>query len=190
MAFTEEDQGRRRYILLLALLGICAAAFAVWTWMDEEPAPLLVVEEASPVGMLPQSAARPMEVYITGAVKRPGVYDVPPGSRVHEVVTAAGDVLPYADLEAVNLSAVVNDGEKIHIPLNPNRVTVTTEPVVNINTAGKAELITLPGIGDATAQKILDYRSKNGPFRDKKDIMNVSGIGEARYGRIKDRITL
>ena len=190
MDFNEEEpRSGRRYVLLLALLVLSLAGAWAWLWLDEEPAPVLVVADTGGEALPGRSQAQ-MVVYIVGAVKRPGVYDVPVGSRVYELVNAAGDVLPYADMESVNMSAELTDGEKVYIPINPNRVSITTEPVVNINNAEKAELMTLPGVGEATAQKILDYRAQHGPFQNKRDLMNVSSIGEARYKRIEDKITL
>ena len=103
-----------------------------------------------------------------------------------EEVKAAGDVVPYADVEAVNLSKELSDGERVHIPVDPDRVTAAAESVVNINTAGAAELETLPGIGEVTAKKILDYRAEHGPFAEKEDLMKVPSIGEGRYGKIAD----
>lgn len=192
MGFPEPEGGERRYVLLFACLIACLAGIGLWVWepwAEPETAELVVVEETG----AETTAAAPsgqIEVYISGAVKHPGVYDVPAGSRVYELVRAAGDVIPYADVEAVNLSARLSDGEKIHIPLNPARVTVTAEPVVNINQAGLEELETLPGIGEATARKILDYRQEHGWFWTKEELMEVPSIGEGRYGKIEDRITL
>lgn len=192
MEFPEPEGGERRYVLLFACLIAVLAGIGLWVWepwASPEMGDMLVVEEtdadapaAAPSGQI--------EVYISGAVKHPGVYDVPAGSRVYELVRAAGDIIPYADVDAVNLSARLADGEKIHIPLDPERVTVTAEPVVNINQAGLEELETLPGIGEVTAQKILDYRREHGWFRTKEELMDVPSIGEGRYGKIEDRITL
>lgn len=188
MKWSELDMEKKRYLLLLALLAaalLAAGVFAFSPWEDKEES--LVVEESAEVPQAPS-----VVVYISGAVRRPGVYDMPEGSRVYEVVKAAGDVLPYADMEAVNFAAAVTDGEKIHIPVNPEGTPLPAgEPaLININTATQAELETLPGIGAVTAGKILDYRREHGYFQEKEDLMKVPSIGEGRYGKLQDRITL
>jgi competence protein ComEA len=139
-------------------------------------------------------------VYITGAVPRAGVYALPQGARVQDAISAAGGFLAEAEKSQINLAALLEDGEKLDIPYIegavpvigtpvPEVVTSTTE-LININTASNAELESLPGIGPTTAQKIIDYREKNGPFINAEDIVNVSGIGPGTYERIKDLITV
>jgi competence protein ComEA len=143
---------------------------------------------------------KPIVVHITGAVPRPGVYALPQGARIQDGISAAGGFLAEADKTNINLAQVLDDGEKLDIPYIeggspvlttpvPEVVTITTE-LININTASLAELDTLPGIGPTTAQKIIDYRTQNGPFINAEDIVNVSGIGPGTYERIKDLITV
>lgn len=181
----------RRYLLLFLLLAL-ALGGAGWYVLQETPEPELVltVEETGREHRGQTGASGQIEVYISGAVKKPGVYDVPAGSRVYDLVRAAGDVISYADMEAVNLSAPLADGDFIHIPLAPDRTAVTEHPMVNINTAGLAELESLPGIGEVTARKILDYREEHGLFREKRELLDVPSIGEGRYAKIEDRVTL
>lgn len=187
MKWSELDMEKKRYLLLFLLLAaalLAAGVFALSPWEEkEEP---LVIEERTEAA--PASAV----VYISGAVRRPGVYDLPAGSRVYEAVKAAGDVLPYADMEAVNMAAPVEDGEKIHIPVSPDRTVPAQEgaSLVNINYASQAELETLPGIGEVTARKIIDYRREHGLFEKKEELMDVPSIGEGKYGKLENRITL
>ena len=148
----------------------------------------------------PAPTEKPVIVYITGAVPRPGVYALPKGARVQDAISAAGGFLAEADKSQINLAELLEDGAKLDIlyiegvspvlatPL-PDVVTSTTE-LININTASIAELDTLPGIGPTTAQKIIDYRDQNGPFINTEDIINVSGIGPGTYDRFKDLITV
>jgi competence protein ComEA len=128
------------------------------------------------------------------------VYALPQGARIQDGISAAGGFLAEADKTNINLAQVLDDGEKLDIPYIeggspvlttpvPEVVTITTE-LININTASLAELDTLPGIGPTTAQKIIDYRTQNGPFINAEDIVNVSGIGPGTYERIKDLITV
>ncbi len=176
----------RRYLLLFCAAAVCLAGIALYGAVSFSEEETVFVES----GAAAEERAPAVTVYISGGVKHPGVYEVPEGSRVYELVKAAGDVVPYADVEAVNLSKELSDGEWVHIPVDPDRVTAADESVVNINTAGAAELETLPGIGEVTAKKILDYRAEHGPFAEKEDLMKVPSIGEGRYGKIADKITL
>jgi competence protein ComEA len=167
-------------------------------------AALVWVVARNPTGeaviLRPAPTDKPVIVYITGAVPRPGVYALPRGARVQDAISAAGGFLAEAEKSQINLAALVDDGEKLDIPYLegtipvvgtpvPEVVTSTTE-LININTASLAELDTLPGVGPTTAQKIIDYRQQNGPFLNPEDIINVSGIGPGTYERIKSLITV
>ena len=121
-------------------------------------------------------------LYLTGAVKKEGVYAFEEGTRLFELVEEAGGFLPEADTSSVNLAETVRDGAHVRIPFQGE----TTEAAggsgtayVDVNSAGKQELMTLPGIGEAKADAILNYRKKNGPFRAAEDLLNVPGIGES-----------
>jgi competence protein ComEA len=152
------------------------------------------------VTLRPVPTDKPIVVHITGAVPRPGVYALPQGARVQDGISAAGGFLAEADKTTINLAQLLDDGEKLDVPYIeggspvittpvPEVVTSTTE-LININTASAAELDSLPGIGPTTAQKIIDYRTQNGPFLNAEDIVNVSGIGPGTYERIKNLITV
>lgn len=188
MNWTDLDMEKKRYLLLLCILLVVLGGTGVYLWAPWEEREVPVVVETADISI----QEPPLVVYVSGAVKQPGVYEMPGGSRVYEAVKAAGDVLPYADVDAVNMAAVVEDGGKIHIPLDPMRVTPVAPgmAVVNINTATQAELETLPGIGAVTARKILDYRNAHGGFQEKEDLMKVPSIGEGRYRKVQDQITL
>ena len=147
-----------------------------------------------------QSAA--IYVDIGGAVKKPGVYQVSDDTRLFQVIEMAGGLTEYADADHVNRASFVEDGQKIIIPVkgseyasgsNPeSEYAGSTAPVdglININTASADELKTLTGVGDVTAEKIIEYRSKKA-FKSKEDIMSGDGIGSKTNEKIKDRITV
>ncbi|MBK9927867.1 MAG: ComEA family DNA-binding protein [Anaerolineales bacterium] len=154
------------------------------------------------VTLRPPPTEKPIVVHVTGAVPRPGVYALPEGARVQDVISAAGGFLAEADKETINLARPLEDGEMLDIPYGEGFSPVIptaetriqeieiTNDLVNINTASSVELEALPGIGPTTAQKIVDYRETNGPFLSTEDIVNVSGIGPGTYERIKDLITV
>ena len=134
-------------------------------------------------------------VYITGEVKSPGVYYVEEGARLDNLLDICGGVTDQADIEKLNLAQKLSDGEKITILKKEEDLRLEEteseileeEEKVNINEASKEELMSLDGIGEATANKIIEYRKEN-EFLIIEDIMNVSGIGEAKFDNIKDDI--
>ena len=150
--------------------------------------------------------------HVIGEVNNPGVVTLPEGSRIIDAINKAGGKTEEADLSKINLAFIVEDGTQIYIPRineNLNQVNLISdgagigviindsnleenelEVKVNINTANKEKLETLPGIGETTAQKIIDYREANGKFKTIEDIKNVSGIGETKYESLKDKITV
>jgi len=135
-------------------------------------------------------------VYVCGEVNYPGVYTLPDDSRVNDALDAAGGFTDEADKSYVNLASKLNDGERLYFPGEQETAQKKAAEealkagLVNINTADEALLCTLPGIGSSRAQDIISYREKNGPFEDKEDIMNVSGIKDSAYRKICDRITV
>lgn len=145
-----------------------------------------------------------LSVHVVGEVVSPGLYEVPEGSRVKDAIDAAGGMTADAQQGSVNLARTLADGEQIVVASkNDSSASVAgsgssaassaggaSSAIVNINTADAAALTSLSGIGEATAQKIIADREKNGPFKTKKDITRVSGIGDKKYEAIKDSITV
>ena len=156
-------------------------------------------EQTVPVEMI--------SVYVSGAVRNPGVYQIPSGSIVNDAVTAAGGFTEEAAYERLDLVYMLTENRTIYIPtgsevgsgadvgiisFDGNDGASAPEggsegSLININTASDTGLQTLPGIGPATAQAIIEYREEN-PFSRIEDIMNVPGIGEGRFERIRDLI--
>lgn len=139
-------------------------------------------------------------VYITGAVKNPGVYYLEENSRLSQLLDICGGVKENADIEQINLAKKLIDSDKITIPvkqeksdLDDTNQEVNEEEVankkININTANKEVLMKLNGIGESTAERIIEYR-KIQRFLEVEDIMNVSGIGKTKYDKIKDYIVV
>lgn len=153
-------------------------------------------------------------VYVCGAVNAPGVYELPTGSRVYEAIAMAGGMTGEADGRSLNQAAQVADGQQITVytkeeaeklPKNGSGAGTaeqsagsgedlsaggTGKAKVNINTAGREELMTLHGIGAARADAILAYREKHGSFSRIEDIMNVEGIKEKAFAKIRDDIVV
>lgn len=139
-------------------------------------------------------------VHVAGAVRRPGVYRLKPGSRVDDALRLAGGPTRRADLSAVNLAAKVEDGRQILVPVRAPRGSPAATPgtappgapaqPISLNTATLEQLDQLPGVGPVTAQRILEWRSQNGRFGAVDQLQEVSGIGEARFATLRDLVTV
>ncbi len=139
-----------------------------------------------------------MTVYINGEVKKPGVYKLKSGSRVEELVNNAGGFNETADKFKLNLAKKLKDEDYIYVDKKSDANTSTSpsslnsgkgsDGKININTATKDQLKTIPGIGEVTAQKIIDYREKNGAFPSVEDLKKVGRIGDKSLEKIKDKI--
>ncbi len=140
------------------------------------------------------------EIYIDigGEVANPMLAKLPEGSRVEDAIQAAGGLTEDADLSNINRAEFLQDGQKVFVPAladtsqlveaGAGSVTETANTKVNINTADSTQLQTLNGVGPATAQKIIDYRTSNGRFSKIEDLKNVSGIGDKTFEKLKNYI--
>ncbi|MGI5969422.1 MAG: helix-hairpin-helix domain-containing protein [Lachnospiraceae bacterium] len=135
-------------------------------------------------------------VYVTGAVLHPGVYEVGGNMRVSDAIEAAGGFKNNAAADYLNLAAQLSDGEKITVPTKKEAKALNKDDdsdeshLVNINTAAKEELMTLPGIGESKADAIIAYRQENGGYRNIEELMQISGIKEGVYSKISEYITV
>ncbi|GIW04210.1 MAG: hypothetical protein KatS3mg059_0830 [Thermomicrobiales bacterium] len=182
--------------VVAAVVAASSAALAV-AFLDARSAPPIVISDP------PTSIV----VSVEGAVARPGVYTLPTGSRVNDALVAAGGVTADADLTALNLAARLRDGQRLIVPsvlaasadeLSSSRgspvpslpAQETASGRININTATIDELDTLPGIGPAKAQAIVEYRTAHGPFRTVDELVLVDGISPAMLDRLRPLITV
>jgi competence protein ComEA len=151
--------------------------------------------------------------FVTGNVRKPGVYKLPVGSRLFHLVEAAGGLNGLADPAAVNLAAHLEDGLHVHVPKKGDRLPespaqplVTASPparsrapssspkkaggIVDVNRASQEELTSLKGIGPVLAKNIVEHRQKNGPFRSVEDLLQVKGIGAKKLEGLRDSVSL
>ncbi|MEJ6556172.1 helix-hairpin-helix domain-containing protein [Microbacterium esteraromaticum] len=157
------------------------------------------VEGADPPAVAP---AEGLYVHVLGEVAAPGLYIVEPEARLVDALAAAGGTLESADLQAVNLARPLSDGEQIVVPKigaepapgSPGAPGggggAGAEGTVNLNTADQAALETLPRIGPALAQRIIDWRDENGRFRSVDDLLAVPGIGEKLLAGVREKVTV
>ena len=196
---------RKLIIIIMLACGILAYSFNSFVQKTSEDRTFSTVA-APPPGNLSNdsanSAGNDVVVYVSGGVSKPGVYKLSQGSRAVDAVTLAGGFLPGADVAKINLAMLLKDEMQIHVPYAA--IPVNSNPgiavgaannssavdKISINTASKDELDRLPGIGPALAERIIEYRTTNEPFRDIADIKKVPGIGESKYKQFKDRISL
>lgn len=156
----------------------------------------LTIEEESE--MSDHETASKLVVDISGCVKNPGIYEVQDGTRLHQVIEMAGGLTDDADINVINQAELVTDGQKILIPeiveLTEETDSTGTQTdyiyngKININQADSNTLQQIPGVGPATADKIIQYRDTNGRFQNIEELKNVSGIGEKTFEKMKDQI--
>ena len=176
---------RRTLLLGLAAILLLAAAvtFVRGRGADARPpTPIAAaprgadgVGGAAPVAAPPE----PVVVHVAGAVRHPGVYTLADGARVADAIAKAGGPTRRGDPNAVNLAAAVTDGEQVLVPV------AGTAATVHLNSADAAALDALPGVGPATAERILAWRDANGGFRSVDDLEQVPGIGPARLEALR-----
>lgn len=153
-------------------------------------------------------------VYIAGAIKNEGVYELEENSRITDIIEKAGGLTDDANINNINLAYILQDGVKVYIPKDNDKNEIkdetniyvskengesnidngtsveTKNSKININTATQTELETLPGIGPSTATKIINYRKENGKFNSIEELKKVSGIGDSKYNKIKEMIRI
>lgn len=201
----------KKILIVAVLIVVCLAFFAFRDGGDEEASGEVVVasEEDAEIDMESQE---PVYVDIDGAVKNPMLAELPGGSRIEDAIEAAGGVTEDADMTGINRAAFAEDGSKIYIPFvsedgasqasSDGGISMGTSTggvstgasassgKININSADSTALQQLNGVGPATAQKIIDYRTANGRFKSIEELKNVSGIGDKTYEKLKEFITI
>jgi competence protein ComEA len=185
----------RAAAVIVAIVAAVAAAYVVYRAIDERSAPPIVIADAE--------STLPVVVDVRGAVAAPGVYELRPGARTKDAIAAAGGLADKADLSTVNLARRLRDGEVIVIAFVPDAggspAVVFAEggaegpdrdrPRININTASRAELDDLPGIGEVMASRIVEFRETHGPYRSVDDLIHVQGISAKTIEGFRDQVT-
>lgn len=188
-----------------ALVLVALVAGGVWYSRSSDDQVELVLPMATPemiaAPTTPATTVPPSEVVVhaAGAVRHAGLFVLPAGSRVDDVIAAAGGAVAGADLDRVNLASPVRDGMRVFIPLKGEAVPGVVagdspgqeqEGPVDINTADAKQLESLPGVGPATAAAILEHRSRTGAFRSIEDLLEVRGIGESKLEQLRLHVTV
>jgi competence protein ComEA len=212
MRYLEHD----KKLLIKVIAGVVLLAVAFAFYLVKEKA----AEQAGEIAVVPDEAAAAVEtatsaaveeaavimVDVAGAVMEPSVVELTEGSRVFEAIEKAGGLTVDADLSTTNQAEILTDGQKLYIPtryeleesragspssgLAANSSGAAQSKRININTADSQTLQQLKGVGPATAEKIISYRTENGKFKTIEDLKNVSGIGDKTFEKLKDKITV
>ncbi len=190
---------KRKRILFLILLCISLCACEKKTQIEiEEPKSMDRIETKPEI----KEVDSKVYVYVCGSVKNPGVYKLKTKARLYEAIEAAGGLCDDAEEQTLNQAREIVDGERIYVPSSQDleKGLFDTETIVhdenstggkvNINTAGKEELMTLPGIGESKAECILSYRKSKGQFDSVEELMEIEGIKEGVFNKIKDKIVV
>lgn len=197
----------QRVIVALVMafcIGITVGVAGLTLAKQTQPAPITILP---PPTLVPTPTLGPITIFVNGEIENEGIYQLPPQSRIEQAIMAAGGFTVDANEVAVNLAQPLHDGMQLYIPSQSEEI---TEPMVvvsaatgrsgglpttsgggtllNINVASAEQLDSLPGIGPSTAEKILNYRDESGAFATIEEIMNVPGIGEAKFEQIRELI--
>jgi competence protein ComEA len=132
-------------------------------------------------------------VHVAGSVKSPGIYQLDSGTRVYDAVLAAGGFTDKANQASVNMARALNDGEQLLVSSESTGAVyegALSSTLISLNQASSSQLEDLPGVGPALAGRIVDWRTANGGFKAKEDLLNVAGIGDKLFASVKDLVTL
>ena len=180
------------FLILIVVMAVCGALLI---HLRQEPTSITIHPPRPTETPAPTPTRGAILVYVTGAVAKPEqVYTLPWGSRVQDVIEAAGGLRDDAIQAAVNLAAIVRDGDQIHVASSAadepglELATPSGGRRVRINSASQEELETLPGIGPVSALRIIEYREQVGEFKDLTDLDQVSGIGPRTLENLQDQV--
>jgi competence protein ComEA len=190
--------------LALGAVGVLVTALLAWFLLRQPPGPpaeasMARAGGAGSVAVTSTTAPSTVLAHAAGAVRAPGVYTLPAGARVKDLLDAAGGPAPDADLDRLNLAAPVADGSQVYVPRQGEPVpagatngggTATPTGPLDLNTATLEQLETLPGVGPATAKAILDERAKRGRFGSVDELLDVRGIGPAKLDAMRELVTV
>ena len=190
--FQDYTYSQRRALIAISLVAILFATFLFTNTRGRA-----VAQESPKPALTMPAVTKTILIHVAGKVKRPDVYPLLAGSRVSDAIKAAGGAQKGVDLSDINLARVLVDGEQVYVGYVAKVSSSSSKSsktrftgVINVNRATKAEFDSLTGIGPVLANRIINYRSANGPFLALDDLLKVSGIGSKTLERIRPRLSL
>ena len=195
-------KGKKSKVIAISIFFFLCGSFCYITSNEKEEEQLVVLKEEvleTTVTKTPEEQAKEkIYVHVCGAVVNPGVYELEKGARVYTGIQMAGGVLENAAQDFMNQAAELTDGERLYVPTvseieQGSEVTKTEseeDSRVNINTASKEELMTLPGIGESKAESVIQYREEHGEFKEVEELTNIPGIKSGVYEKIKELVRI
>lgn len=199
-----KKRGQQAGAAVLVIAGIVGSAYALQRPSPDTESLVLTMPTVLPTATVTHTPTpAPIVVFVSGEVVSPGVYTLPPESRVVDAIAAAGGLAADADANAVNQAILLEDGMQIHVPKvgevatplplsgdEANGGGTASDAKININRATITELESLPGIGPALAEAIVRHRETNGDFESVEGLLEVPGIGEAKLADIRDKVVV
>jgi competence protein ComEA len=192
-----EQRKKVLFIVMLAILIVAGSFYSFWqkNFVGEVASSNEALAKGAPIS---EEKTSEIIIYITGAVNKPGVYKASQNARIFEIVTMAGGLTSEADETKINMAQSVKDGMHIHVvekivpgnTISGNAINTKAGNKVNINTADKSQLDTLPGVGPAMAERIIEYRQTSGGFKDIEELKKVQGIGSSKFEKLKEKISI
>jgi competence protein ComEA len=177
-------------ITLIGVVGFAVFVFGSGT--SNEPQ-VTITKPATDKEQTGDIQAPKIYVHVAGLVKSPGIYQLDSGARVFDAVLAAGGFTTKANQASVNMARTIADGEQLIITSQVTEQMFSSSPsssLISLNQASSSQLEELPGVGPALAGRILDWKTANGGFKTKEDLLNVAGIGDKLFAAVKDLVTL
>ena len=177
-------------ITLLAVVAFGVYVFSSGSGQDNT---LKLEKSSDSAGVSSDVQSPKIYVHVAGSVKSPGIYQLDTGTRVYDAVLAAGGFTEKANQSSVNMARALADGEQLVVSSESSVASFdgpTSSSLISLNQASSSQLEDLPGVGPALAGRIVDWRSANGGFKAKEDLLNVAGIGDKLFASFKDLVTL
>lgn len=195
----EEQRRKIIFIVVLAIVIVVGSFYSFWqkNSVSDQVTTGDVMAKGSKAN---EEKNNEILVYVSGAVNKPGVFKLGHNARIIDLVNLAGGLTSEADVAKTNMAQVLKDGMHIHVVAKvvvsqgggnlPTNTGKGSGGIVNINTADKSALDTLPGVGPALAERILEYRQTNGYFTEIEGLRKVPGVGASKFEKMKDKITI
>ena len=180
---------RRRFrkISITVVVGLCMLVTGCESSGTEDQLEMIEIQETDSKEF--EETTDWIYIHVCGQVKNPGVYELSSGSRVYEAIEAAGGLTKDAATETINQASLLEDGQQLLIP-DRNEEAAVEDGKININQASKEELMTLSGIGESRAAAIIQYREEHNGFQSTEELMEVEGIKEGVFQKVKDLIKI